>query len=460
MNESDRRQRLISSTPRLSVDEVASRTFAKGVRGFSETEVRGFLRRVSEELAVARAREQELEAALDALEEQLRAPRPLSEQELLDALGEETARLLRSAREASDDIRAKAEERAARLVEEAADGAERTRTEAEALLASRVSEAEAKSAELVAAAEGRASSTLDTAAAEAEALVENARRQGREMLDEAKSARERVLGDLVRRRSLLNSQIEALRGGRDRLLDAYRTVKRTFLDATEALQQVEARAAVERSASSNEAIDVAAEIAAEIEKLDIAVPGELGDATDTAVPGDADAGGERAPAEDTETDVASALADVDTLFARLRAGHDDPEPGAGRETEATDVVPASATAGTTASGAEVERCSAEEWRARRAKAIDPLLPALLKRAKRRAQDDQNTLLDSVRRHKGRPSAQQVLSDSDDARNRWAEVLRDPLDRAYGAGRTAAAASTARSSLTRSALAPAAVRPAP
>src|SRR5205807_8098396 len=51
-----------------------------------------------------------------------------------------------------------------------------------------------------------------------------------------------------------------------------------------------------------------------------------------------------------------------------------------------------------------------------------------------------TLLDSVRRHKGRPSAQQVLSDSDDARNRWAEVLRDALDRAYGAGRTAAGAS--------------------
>ncbi|MDQ1454667.1 MAG: hypothetical protein QOH28_287, partial [Actinomycetota bacterium] len=110
MSESDRRQRLISSTPRLSADEVASRSFAKGVRGFSETEVRSFLRRVSEELAVARSREQELEATLDALEEQVRAPRPLSEQELLDALGEETARLLRSAREASDDIRAKAEE--------------------------------------------------------------------------------------------------------------------------------------------------------------------------------------------------------------------------------------------------------------------------------------------------------------------------------------------------------------
>ncbi|MDP9336844.1 MAG: hypothetical protein M3Q30_26525 [Actinomycetota bacterium] len=34
----------------------------------------------------------------------------------------------------------------------------------------------------------------------------------------------------------------------------------------------------------------------------------------------------------------------------------------------------------------------------------------------------------------------MLSDGDAARNAWAEVLRDALDRAYGAGRTAAGAS--------------------
>src|SRR5579859_3657065 len=72
MTESDRRQRLISSTPRLSTDEVANRSFAKGVRGFSETEVRAFLKRVAEELALGRGHEQELEAAIDSLEEQLR----------------------------------------------------------------------------------------------------------------------------------------------------------------------------------------------------------------------------------------------------------------------------------------------------------------------------------------------------------------------------------------------------
>src|SRR4029079_17241225 len=78
---------------------------------------------------------------------------------------------------------------------------------------------------------------------EAEELVEAARQQGREMLDEAKSTRERVLADLFRRRSLLQAQVDALRGGRDNLLDAYRVVKRTFLEATEALAHVEARAA-------------------------------------------------------------------------------------------------------------------------------------------------------------------------------------------------------------------------
>lgn len=461
MNESDRRQRVISTAPRLSAEEVANRSFAKGVRGFSETEVRAFLKRVSEELVATRAHEQELEGAIDSLEEQVRTPRALTEQELLDALGEETARLLRSAREASDDIRKKAEERAARMVEEAATAAERTRAEAHDLLANRTAEAEAKSAELFAAAETRAHSVREAAAAEAETILDHARHQGREMLDEAKSARERVLGDLVRRRSLLSAQIEALRGGRDRLLDAYRTVKRTFLDATEALAQVEARAAVERSASTHEPLDLAAEIAAEIDKLDASLPSELVDAGD---PG-ADAAGESAddtaehvhlvPAasaesatsadDESETEVATALADVDTLFARLRAGHDDVVPSGGIETELiVEVGPDAAVSEPSAPGPvapEGPRSTTQEWRAKRAKVLDPLLAPLVKRAKRRSQDDQNALLDAVRRSKGRPSAQQVLSDTDEARVAWAKVMRDAIDRAYGAGRTAAGASS-------------------
>src|SRR5262245_54439982 len=193
MHENDRRQRVISSTPQLSPEEVATRSFGTKVRGYAEAEVRGFLKRVAEQLAHARDRQEELESTLDALEEQLRAPRPLSEQELLDALGEETARLLRSAREASDDIRTKAEERAARLVEEAQDAADHLRAEAEEVLAARTAQADARSAEVLAEAEGHAQRLRELATIEAENAIESAREQGRHMLDDAKAARERVL---------------------------------------------------------------------------------------------------------------------------------------------------------------------------------------------------------------------------------------------------------------------------
>src|SRR5215510_5985885 len=104
MAEGDRRQRVISSTPRLTPEDVANRAFASSFRGYAEPEVRAFLRRVAEDLTTADEREQQLLAAIDDLEAELRTPKPLDEHQLLDALGEETARLLRTAREASEDI--------------------------------------------------------------------------------------------------------------------------------------------------------------------------------------------------------------------------------------------------------------------------------------------------------------------------------------------------------------------
>ncbi len=161
MAESERRQRTISSTPRLTSDDIANRTFGKAVRGASESEVRSFLRRVADELTQARDRENELANAIDALEEQLRAPRPLDEQELLDALGEETARLLRTAREAAEDIRKHSEEHASGLVDEAQTEAQRLRADAAEVLDVRTQEAEARAAEIIAGAEERARETLD-----------------------------------------------------------------------------------------------------------------------------------------------------------------------------------------------------------------------------------------------------------------------------------------------------------
>ena len=222
MVESERR-RLISSTPHLTPEQVVQHTFATSFRGYAEAEVRAFLKRVSEELVVARDREAELLDAIDALEEQLRSPRPLDESQLLDALGAETSRLLRSAREAADEIRTRAEEQAAQTAEAANADAERVRTEADEFFRSRTEEAEARATALVTEADERRRDPVGnggvsprssaSAEREAEELVEAARQQGREMLDEAKSTRERVLADLFRRRGLLQAQVDELRGG-------------------------------------------------------------------------------------------------------------------------------------------------------------------------------------------------------------------------------------------------------
>jgi DivIVA domain-containing protein len=476
MAESERRQRVISSAPRLSPDDVANRVFAKAVRGVSETEVRSFLRRVSEELAAARAREEELLAAVDDLEERLRAPRPLDEQELLDALGEETARLLRSAREAGEDIRARAEEKAARVLDDAQEHGRRVRAEADELLQRRREESEARAAETVAAAEAHAQELRDSAEryaeeqhlraeTEADGIVEQARTQGRDMLEEAKLARERVLNDLGRRRALLQAQLEELRNGRDALIDAYRVVKRTFLEATEALAQVEARAAAGRLAPEPEI--VAGEVEAGLAPSETAEGGEAVESEGEHAP--ADVGGEEPAAAGVEGAVppadggeaAAAMADVDSLFARIRAGQAEAEvaEAAARAESGTEAEAAGERASEAAgageeveegAGAEVEAAAAEapaepataadRWRARRREDLSGLAGSLVKQAKRQAQDDQNSLLDAVRRFRGRPESQQVVPAEAEQVGAWSGVLRPAIDPAYASGSRAAGGS--------------------
>ena len=436
MAESDRR-RLVTSTPHLTPEQIAQRTFGTSFRGFSEADVRAFLKRVSEELVVTRDREAELLNVIDDLEGQLRAPRPLNEPEMLDALGAETTRLLRSAREAADEIRTKSEERAARIIDEARVEADRMAVEADERATRVVTDAEARGAEMQDESERHAEEHRQRAEHEAESEIEAARQQGREMLDEAKSTRERVLADLFRRRSLLQSQIDELRAGRDKLLDAYRVVKRSFLDATNALAHVEERAAEERARDGDG--EVSDELAAELRAA-------TGDDVDAAV---AATGSDDSEATD------AGLADVDSLFARLRAGQEaedsaEAEPVEAAENATAEAVEAPATTEPTwfDSAAEPEpepaeaanpKVTADEWRTRRSEALDPVIVSITKRAKRAAQDDQNALLDAVRRHKGRPTAEQVLVPEPELLNSWVDLLQDAIDNAYGAGRAAVGA---------------------
>ena len=431
----ERRQRAITSTPKLSPDEVANRTFSSSFRGVAEAEVKAFLRRVADELTESRRRNGELEAALEQAEETARTPRELSEDELLDALGEETSRLLHTARDAARDIRNKAEENAARLLTEAQADTQRMRDEAEGLLAVRTGEAEAAAAEIrqLANDEGaalRAETERHTddlrqrADAEIEALqseaaravdheIDAARERARGLVDSARDLRERVLADLTHRRALLTDQINELRGGREKLLEAYRTVKRSFLDATDALAQVEGRAAEVRP----EAVDaetIAAAYAAEAAAADDAAPA-LAEAV-----------------EPEASDDGAALPDPDALFARIRAEREravevegDTEVGADTDAEVDVEV-----------DAEVDAEPFDDSPSgRAARAVAHVLAPALKRAKRVAQDDQNALLDALRRQKGRAGSESVLPGLDDHAAAWAEALGEAAAEAYGAGRT-------------------------
>jgi DivIVA domain-containing protein len=469
-------RRTVTSTPaRLSAEDIANRAFSTSFRGFSEQEVRSFLRRIGEELQAAQQREQELRDELEELRERIRHPKPLDESELLEALGEETAQLLRSARDAAKDIRGKADDAATRLRADAQTDAQRMRDEAAEILDVRTREADVTVAEMMArtaeeiealrdtaaresselreAAERDATTLREDAARTAEAEIESAKSQGRSMHEQARVVRERVIADLTHRRDLLQGQIAELRAGREHLLEAYRVVKRTFLEATEALAAVEARFAETRpepvapeeieAALADDALgSTAPELAHSVEPdaidlTDEEPEGDASAAVDDQPSGD-DANDGRLGASETE---AREPADVNGLFARIRAEAQaaTPAPTEAEPDDAENAGVSTVAAGaagpdpSTASDAEALEASDESDAAGVASArVHELLALALKRTKRAAQDEQNRVLDALRRQKGRPRAEAVLPDLDTQLKAWQEALGESVAAAYGA----------------------------
>jgi DivIVA domain-containing protein len=256
---------VISSEPSIGAEEVARRTFATSFRGYDPGEVRAFLRRVADEIGSLREREADLRRRLEEAQRAASAPPPLDEAALMEALGEETARVLRSAREAAAEITRKAEQKVAAVVREAQDEAARVREAAEGLLARRTAEAEEAANALRAEAQAEAAAIRARAQADAESLIEEARATAREMVQEAQALRERVLADLARRRRLAQVHVEQLRAGRERLLEAYRLVRRTLDEVTGELGRAEDEA---RAAAEEAGRRAAAEAGATLEELE------------------------------------------------------------------------------------------------------------------------------------------------------------------------------------------------
>lgn len=193
---------------------VAEAGFSTARKGFSTDEVRAFLTAVSAEMRRLQERQQQLEVELRTARDTSGGPVELDEETITSLLGEETVRVLQTARESAGQIKVRAEENAARVLRDANDAATRIRQEAEVDAARRRQDAQS----------------------EADAEVAHAKQQGREMVNEARAYRERVLADLERRTKLARQHIEELAHGRDRLLQVFERARLVAVDVTAELQ--------------------------------------------------------------------------------------------------------------------------------------------------------------------------------------------------------------------------------
>jgi len=467
----DTTRRSISSTPRLTPEEVRNRAFKGAMRGISEAEVRNFLHRTADELAAARDRERDLQTTISGLEDQIRNPAPVTEEQLIDSLGAETARVLRTAQSSAAEIVAKAEARADETLTESQTTAQRVRDEAARLAreqrdesdqyATRTrEEADANVATLNDDAENAAQTIRNRATAVAETAVEEARERGREMVNEAKAVRERVLTDLARRRADLQAQLDELRSGRDRLVESYEVVRRTLVEAAQALEGTEATDAVDVDLSVLEPSEIDAEIdefIASEPSLEPEVPStppdEAPEAAAAAPEGHAeiDAEAEATPDADaipkgsglrryvkgalgygpdgrplSEEESAepeeSPRRDAGAVFAALRearvASTSDEEIEISEDTDEADAADEAPLTGDAALLAE------------RDASVAPIEATLGRALKRVVQDDQNELLDTLRRFKRRRDPTKLLPDRESLVIRWSEPMRPALDEAY------------------------------
>ncbi|MGC8512581.1 MAG: DivIVA domain-containing protein [Acidimicrobiales bacterium] len=255
--------------PSLTPELIQAQSFTSAFRGLDPGEVRAFLARVAADVKAWRERAEHLESAWRSAEERAARPPVLDEEALIDAVGDETASVLRSARAAASDLRAKAaadaQERLAvakseserllaqataeadSLIAKAGQDAERMLGEVAARVEQETIQSQQAAARLVADAEVQAAALLDKARVEAATAVAKAREDSELAIQAANVTRDRILDDLARRRRVASVQIEQLRAGRERLIESYALVRRTLDEVQSELARAdsEARAAAD-----------------------------------------------------------------------------------------------------------------------------------------------------------------------------------------------------------------------
>ena len=230
----------------LSADLIAQQNFSPARRGFDPDEVRAFLVKVGAEIMALHERQAALEDARRDAE--YRAAHPsFDEETLFGAVGEETAHILKSAHDAAADIKSRAGENASRILKDAHAQAEVLLAEAETVLSRRTEEAEAVAGRIKEAAKAEAERLLDQSRQQSKAIRAQAEAERNAMIEGAQAMREKILSALSKKRNVAVAQVEQLRAGRERLLEAYQIVRETLEEATAELAraETEARAAAD-----------------------------------------------------------------------------------------------------------------------------------------------------------------------------------------------------------------------
>jgi DivIVA domain-containing protein len=185
-----------------SPTSIADASFGTSRRGFDQAEVRDFLRMVAAEFGRLSERERFLERELHAA--QAEGSRvTVDEAMMTQILGEEAVRVLTTARESANEIRDKAEQAASQLLHEAGDEASRVREEADIEASRRRADAGADAESELAMAKQQGREMVNEARAYRErVLSELARRRelAREQIEQLIHGRDRLMQAFERAR--------------------------------------------------------------------------------------------------------------------------------------------------------------------------------------------------------------------------------------------------------------------
>ncbi len=402
------------SSSRVSTGDISNHTFAIVRRGFDADEVKSYLQSVARSIEVLEQREQELRAAVAEADE--RAAHPVIDEATLTAsLGQHSAQILRHAHEEAARIVVQAQEGASTLLREAQSQADEMQTRSEAGAAERVAEAELMVATAEQEARVEATRIHADAMAEADEMIARAKDEGRALLEQVQAARKRVLADMSTRRRALSIQIEQLRAARDEMAASIHGVRDSVDGILTNLGQTDDTARAAAVAAGDEA-RLRAPGAIYDEESALAAPDEGGDEGGGSSGGDGpDDGGGVTPS-------------VDELFARIRAGSDEP----GQAPEA----PAPGAGETAPSEAEAEVTPPagpdDALIARRDELLSPVVIQLARHIKRALGDDQNRLLDVLRSAPSAPG-DVLLGPEDLHLATFATAAQGHLADAFGAG---------------------------